>query len=119
MHTDKGPRTIHGGVARLVEAERGWQQSLDAARADMRAVVVRAQADAAERELRADEDIRHCVAERQRELDARLAAAVAEVQASFEAQTERYVHAPDALIDRLADDIGDRTPWFAAAARIP
>ena len=107
-------RASANGMARLVDAERAWQQSLATARASADAVVAQAEADA----QRADESSRlaiaRAVAERRGELETELASAVRDAETALAGRADRYAGASDALIDELARLALARAPWFVA-----
>jgi hypothetical protein len=102
-----------GGVARLVEAERQWQVTLDEARAHARVILENARAAVVVREQAADADCRTIIAARARELDATVTAARDEVRREFGSRIALYTTPSDDAIDGLARLIADRAPWFA------
>lgn len=114
MARTESERASETGVARLVESERAWQQSLAAARASADALVAQAEADA-QRDADASRlDIQRVVDARRGELDAALAVAVRDAEAALAGRADRYVNASDALIEELARQALARAPWFVA-----
>ena len=114
MTRESTERASANGVSRLVEAERSWQQSLDAARASADAVVAEAEADARRVDEASVLDARYAADRRRTELEAALADAVREAEAALVGRVERYTDASDALIDELARRAVARAPWFVA-----
>lgn len=102
------------GVSRLVEAERSWQQSLEAARASADVVVAEAEADARRVDDASVIDARHAADGRRTELEAALADAVREAEAALAGRVATYTNASDALIDELARQAVAHAPWFVA-----
>ena len=102
------------GVARLVEAERVWQDSLAAARAGADAIVAQAEADAQHADEAARLEIERAVDCRRRELETELACAVRQAESALAGRAERYTNAPDATIEELARQALARAPWFVA-----
>ena len=105
----------HGGVARLLDAERQWQVALDDARARANETLDAARARAEELERAGDAECRAAVEARRRELDAAVDAARDDVRREFAGRIARFEQPSDPLIDRLARMIADRAPWFAAS----
>lgn len=103
-------------VARLVDAERHWQQSLDAAReaAARRLAVARDDLRTAEAAARAE--IASAVSLRSIELESTRREAVARVARDFAERVALYTSADDSLIDGIARSISSSAPWFSAAA---
>jgi len=104
------------GVARLVEAERAWQVSLDQARERAREVLERARAEAAAREAAGDAAGGQAVEARRRELEASVRGSAGAVEQDFAERTSRYTNASDALVNELARTIAGRAPWCPAVA---
>ncbi|HSQ29973.1 MAG TPA: hypothetical protein VLN49_08995 [Gemmatimonadaceae bacterium] len=114
MARESTERASASGVSRLVEAERSWQQSLEAARASADAVVAQAETDARRVDEASGLDARHVADCRRSELEAALADAVREAEAALGDRVERYSSASDALIDALARQAVAHAPWFVA-----
>ena len=114
MARESTERAGASGVSRLVEAERSWQHSLDAARASADAVVAEAEADARRVDEASVRDARHAAEGRRTELETALADAVREAEAALAGRVERYTDASDALIDELARQAVAHAPWFVA-----
>ena len=114
MIREQTERASANGVARLVEAERTWQQSLAAARASADAMVAQAEADGQRADEASRVDIAQAVERRRDELDAALAVAVREAEAALAGRADRYTNASDALVEELARQALARAPWFVA-----
>ena len=114
MARESTERASASGVSRLVEAERSWQRSLEAARASADAVVAEAEADARRVDEASVLDARHAADCRRGELEAALADAVREAEAALGGRVERYSSASDALIEELARQAVAHAPWFVA-----
>jgi len=114
MARERTERASASGVSRLVEAERSWQQSLEAARASADAVVAQAECDARRVDEASVLDARHAADGRRTELEAALADAVREAEAALGDRVALYAGASDALIDELARQAVARAPWFVA-----
>lgn len=112
-------RASETGVARLLEAERAWQQSLAAARASAEAIVAAAEAEAQRADDASRLDTQRALDARRGELDAALAIAVREAEAALAGRADRYTNATDALIEELAGQALARAPWFVAVDAEP
>ena len=114
MARERTERASASGVSRLVEAERSWQQWLEAARASADAVVAEAESDARRVDEASVLDARHAADDRRNELESALADAVREAEAALGDRVALYAGASDALIDELARQAVARAPWFVA-----
>jgi hypothetical protein len=115
-HIRRGPVTAdHDGIERLVEAERAWQVSLDAARAEGDRIITAAEAAAAEAERAFEESIPELLALRRREAQAFVEADVRGVAAEFERRALRYEQVSDALVQELAERIAASAPWVCTS----
>jgi hypothetical protein len=111
-HHSRSPDIERNGIARLVEAERGWQHSLDAARAAGDQLSASAAARAAAAEQAFEASLPEILAARRQELAAAREAAVRAVAAALDERTRRYTVVPDAFVERLAEHIAARAPWL-------
>ena len=100
------------GVARLVEAERAWDQSLATARAASVDAVHAAQADAKGIEEAAAAEVARAVSARRQELEQGTTRAVRELEAEVAARLARYAEAPDATVETAALLVADAAPWL-------
>ena len=115
-HIRRDPLTAdHDGIERLVEAERAWQTSLDAARAEGDRIIAAAEAAAAEAERAFEASIPELVALRRREAQAFVEADVRGVAAEFERRALRYEQVSDAFVQELAERIAASAPWVCSA----
>ena len=116
MARERSANLTQSNVARLVEAERQWQASLDAARtaATERVEVARAELLAAENSER--DALAAIVAARERDLVAARREAVARVESEFRDHVAQYESVDDVLVDRIARSLSDRAPWFTTTA---
>ena len=103
------------GVTRLVDAERAWERSLEAARAAASDAIQAARAEATRIDDAAAAEIARAIEARRRELDASTARAVAELDAEFAARTARYAQASEAMVDSAAAIVADAAPWLASS----
>lgn len=110
--------TESDGVARLVDAERGWEQSLETARKDAGELVRAARAEAMRIEEMATAEIARAVKARQREYEAATAAAVSDVENDSRARIARYAEAPAALVDAAATIVADAAPWLSSSGGV-
>jgi len=116
VHIGRGPVTAdHDGIERLVEAERGWQASLDAAHAESPPNSPAPGAAAAEAERAFEESIPELVALRRRETEAFIEDDVRDVAAEFERRALRYEQVSDALVQELAERIAASAPWVCTS----
>ena len=104
----------HDGIERLLEAERKWQQSLDAARAEGERMIAAAKAAAGEAERAFEASIPELLALRRRELDAAVELEARAVLAELTEKTKQYANAPDDFIARIAERIAESAPWICA-----
>jgi hypothetical protein len=111
----RGAVTEGDGIERLVEAERAWQKSLDAARAESDRVVAAAEATAAAAEQAFEASIPQLVAGRRRETDAANQADVRTLLDELTGHASRYVDAPDAVVRDLAERIAAAAPWVCTS----
>ena len=115
-HIGRGPGMAdHDGIERLVEAERDWQTSLDAARADGDRIIAAAETAAAEAERAFEASIPELIALRRREAQAAVEADVRDVAAEFERRALRYEQVSDALVQELAERIAASAPWVCTS----
>jgi hypothetical protein len=101
------------GVARLVDAERAWERSLEAARAAATDAIQAARAEAARIDDATTAEIALAIEARRRELGASTARAVAELGAEFATRTARYAQASEAMVGAAAAIVADAAPWLA------
>jgi len=106
------PPSQQSAVARLVEAEQAWQARLDAARAAAARVVAAAEAEVRAAEPALDEARRAAVERRTAELRAGTLSAAQSAAGDLGARTARYANASAELVDRVANEIARRAPWF-------
>ncbi|HVX38196.1 MAG TPA: hypothetical protein VHB25_01390 [Gemmatimonadaceae bacterium] len=113
MTSATAAREAHGGVARLVEAERRWESALADARRRAASIVSDAESAAAAATAQAHTDLGTTVEARRRELEASLAGCAQAARDELAARTRRYTDADDATVARIAAGIVERAPWFA------
>jgi vacuolar-type H+-ATPase subunit H len=112
----RSPATAeHDGIERLVEAERAWQQSLDAARSEGDRIIAAAETEAAEAERAFEASIPELVALRRRETLASVEGDVHGVAAEFARRALRYTQVSDALVQELAERIAASAPWVCTS----
>jgi hypothetical protein len=113
MARERSSNLTQSNVARLVEAERQWQASLEAARAAAakRVEAVRAELAGAEPAERAR--IEEAVRARRLELDTARKQSIARVDDEFRDRIAIYTSADDDLVERIAHAMAERAPWFA------
>lgn len=99
------------GIERLVEAERAWQEALEAARAEGERVIAAAEASAAKAEVVFEASIPELVVARRRQNDAETAAEVQRVIEDLTRRARRYSDVPEALVVELAERIAATAPW--------
>jgi hypothetical protein len=99
------------GIERLVEAERVWQESLEAARAEGERIVAAAEAAAAAAEQAFEASIPQLIAGRRRETQAANEADVKALLDELARHAFRYSEASDAVVQDLAERIAASAPW--------
>jgi hypothetical protein len=109
--------TASDGVSRLLDAERTWARSLEAARAEANEVVRLARAEADRIDHVTAEDIRRLVDERRRELAASTDEAVRAVDAELTARAARYAQGTTSAVEAAAGIIADAAPWLTPRPR--
>lgn len=119
MTSATAAREAHGGVARLVEAERRWESALADARARAATIVSAAEAETADGRQRAQAALAAAVDARQRELTASLGGHVQAARDELSARTRQYTGASEETVARIAAAIVDRAPWFTQAKTQP
>jgi hypothetical protein len=114
-HLGRGSATAeHDGIELLVEAERAWQQSLDAARAEGERFVAAAEALAAEAERAFEASIPELIADRRRTTQTSIEADARALGDDLAHRARRYMTASDTLVQELAQQVAARAPWVCA-----
>lgn len=116
MSTSAKPVDVGGqtGIARLLEAERRWQQHLETARAEAARVIAAALANNDAAMAAFEAELPQIIATRRAELDDEAQQAGAELGARLKEQIDRYAKPDAAFLAAMAEDIANRAPWFSA-----
>lgn len=105
------------GVSRLLDAERTWAHSLEAARAAAGEVVRVARAEADRIDQVTAEEIARVVDQRRRALETSTAEAVRAVDLELAARTARYTQCTTSVVDAAAEIVANAAPWLMPPPR--